>query len=91
MYRFSEGIHTVRSSDGAVVLDVPHNRIFRLNACGAAVLECVEKGRSEEEIADEIAMRHGVEREIVLNDIRAFLRSLASRGVLCLLKMRTCA
>jgi hypothetical protein len=59
-----------------------------LNACGAAVLESVEKGCSEEEIAGEIAIRYGVEREIALNDVRVFLQSLANRGVLSLSKIR---
>jgi hypothetical protein len=88
MYRFSEGICSVRNRDGGVVLDVSHDRIFRLNACGAAVLESVEKGCSEEEIAGEIAIRYGVEREIALNDVRVFLQSLANRGVLSLSKIR---
>ena len=76
MYDISAGVRSTRSEDGAIVLDIDHGQMFRLNPVGALILESLGKGRAEGEIAQEIARQYNICEEAASADIREFLRSL---------------
>ena len=76
MYDISAGVRSTRSEDGAIVLDIDHGQMFRLNPAGALILESLGKGCAEPEIAQEIARRYNISEQAALADIREFLQSL---------------
>ena len=77
MYTVSDGLRTTRNQDGGIVLDVDHGQMFRLNPVGALILELLEQGHSETEIAQKIARQYNIREEEAATDVREFLQSLA--------------
>jgi Coenzyme PQQ synthesis protein D (PqqD) len=76
LYDISAGVRSTRSEDGAIVLDIDHGQMFRLNPVGALILESLGKGCAEAEIAREIACQYNISEEAASADIREFLQSL---------------
>jgi Coenzyme PQQ synthesis protein D (PqqD) len=78
LFDISAGVRSTRSEDGAIVLDIDHGQMFRLNPVGALILESLGKGCAETEIAQEIARQYSISEERASADIREFLQSLAA-------------
>jgi hypothetical protein len=78
LYDISAGVRSTRSEDGAIVLDIDHGQMFRLNPAGALILESLGKGCGETEIAQEIVRQYNISEERASADIREFLQSLAA-------------
>jgi hypothetical protein len=76
LYDIAAGVRSTRSEDGAIVLDIDHGQIFRLNPVGALILDSLGKGCAETEIAHEIACQYDIGEERASADIREFLQSL---------------
>jgi hypothetical protein len=76
VYEVSTGVRSTRNEDGGIVLDIDHGQMFRLNPVGALILESLEKGSAETEIAKEIARQYSISEEIAAADVREFLESL---------------
>jgi hypothetical protein len=72
----SEHVRLTHSQDGAVVLDILHGKMFRLNVVGSRMLELVKQGLTEEHIANVISRDTGTPREVVAADLREFLDHL---------------
>ena len=82
MRKLSEQVRSTHTQDGAVVLDIRHGRMFRLNLVGSRMLELLKQGHSEPQIAEEIGREFGATREIVEPDLREFLTLLERHGLL---------
>jgi hypothetical protein len=74
--KLSEHVRSTHNQDGAVVLDVLHGQMYRLNLVGSRMLELLKEGRTEDQIVDRISREFGVDRGIVAQDFREFLAHL---------------
>jgi hypothetical protein len=74
--KLSGQIRSTHNQDGAVVLDIRHGQMFRLNLVGSRMLELLKQGYSEARITDGISREFGVDRTIVETDLREFLAHL---------------
>lgn len=73
MLKLSDELHSTHNQDGAVVLDVLHGQMFRLNLVGSRMLELIEQSFTETEIAERVSQEFSVSSEIVAADLREFL------------------
>jgi glutathione synthase/RimK-type ligase-like ATP-grasp enzyme len=76
MFRLSEQVRSIHNRDGAVVLDIRHGEMFRLNLVGSRMLELLKQGHTEREIAEQVSQEFCVGQEIVALDLREFLAHL---------------
>lgn len=74
--KLSEHLRSTNSQDGAVILDIFHGQMYRLNVVGSRMLELLKEGLTESQIADQISRESGADREIVAQDFRQFLAHL---------------
>ena len=79
--KMSEHVRSTHSQDGAVVLDVLHGRMYRLNLVGSRMLELLKQDRTEQEIAEQLSQEFGVGRDIVAADLKEFLSHLHRNGL----------
>lgn len=82
MMRLSEHVRSTHNQDGAVVLDIRHGQMFRLNLVGSRMLELLKQGCTEMGIAQEISREFGADREVVESDLREFLKHLEKNHLL---------
>lgn len=82
MFRLSEQVRSTHNQDGAVVLDILHGQMFRLNLVGSRMLELLKQGQTEQEIAEKVSQEFSVGREIVASDLREFLAHLERHRLL---------
>jgi hypothetical protein len=82
MFRLSEQVRSTHNQDGAVVLDILHGQMFRLNLVGSRMLELLKRGHTENEIAEQISKEFSVGREVVSLDLREFLAYLEKHHLL---------
>jgi hypothetical protein len=75
--KLSAQVRSTHGQDGAVVLDILHGRMYRLNFVGSRMLELLKQDRTESQIVDELSREFGADREIVEADLREFLAHLA--------------
>ena len=80
--KLSEHVRSTHNADGAVVLDILHGEMYRLNFVGSRMLELVKLGYSEPRIADDISREFRVDRTIVETDLREFLTHLEKHRLL---------
>ncbi len=80
--RLSDDLRTATNADGGVILDLRRGKMFRLNPTAAAILELLGRGYTEQRIAAEMEGLCGVEAQLALRDVQAFLSSLAANGLL---------
>jgi hypothetical protein len=80
--KLSEHVRSTHNQDGAVVLDVLHGQMYRLNFVGSRMLELLKLAYTEEQIADEISRAFGVARETVVTDLQEFLAHLQKHHLL---------
>jgi hypothetical protein len=78
----SEHVRSTHNNDGAVILDILHGQIYRLNVVGSRMLELLKQNHSEKEIAERISQQFGVRREIAVSDLREFLVHLEKHHLL---------
>jgi Coenzyme PQQ synthesis protein D (PqqD) len=74
--KLSAQVRSTHHQDGAVVLDILHGQMFRLNLVGSRMLELLKQGCAEEQITAEISGAFGVPPETVTTDFREFLAHL---------------
>jgi hypothetical protein len=74
--KLSEQVRSTHNQDGAVVLDILHGQMFRLNLVGSRMLELLRQGYTEAHIAEAISSEFGAAQEIVETDLREFLAHL---------------
>lgn len=81
MPRVAQTIRSTHNSDGAIVLDVRQGHMFSLNFVGSAILELLKQGRGESEIADTLAARFEISRDIAEADVAEFIATLKRHGL----------
>jgi hypothetical protein len=80
--KLSAQVRSTHNQDGAVVLDILHGEMFRLNFVGSRMLELLKQGRTETQIADELSNEFGAARETVAADLQEFLAHLEKHHLL---------
>jgi hypothetical protein len=74
--KLSAQVRSTHNQDGAVVLDICHGQIFRLNFVGSRMFELLKQERTEAQISDELSQEFGAARENVARDLQEFLAHL---------------
>lgn len=82
MFRISDTIRRTETSDGGILLDVHHGRMFCLNVVGARILELMQRGYDETHIAEEISKTYGAEITAVRTDVHEFIEVLQKHHIL---------
>jgi hypothetical protein len=80
--KLSEHMRSTHGQDGAVVLDILHGQMFRLNLVASRMLELLKQGHTETEIAEQLSKEFAVGREIVATDLKEFLSYLERNRLL---------
>jgi hypothetical protein len=80
--KLSQHLRSTHSQDGAVVLDILHGQMYRLNVVGSRMIELLKHGRSETQIAEEISREFGADRQTVEGDLQEFLEYLQRHRLL---------
>jgi len=78
----SPNVRCTRDQYGEVILDIEHNRIFRLNGVGSLIVDCVKQGLTEPAIVEQLTLRYSVTKERAAQDVLEFLHSLVSEQLL---------
>jgi hypothetical protein len=76
MYQVTKTVRTTHGRDGAVVLDIREGQMFNLNVIGSRIVELLQAGSSEENIASQISAEFRVAKDIAEDDVREFLGAL---------------
>jgi hypothetical protein len=74
-------VEPTRSDDGAVVLDLEHDRLLKLNPVGVEIWELLRAGGTETQVVAKIAQKYGVDHRRVAGDVRALLRRISELGI----------
>jgi hypothetical protein len=82
MFRVSDSIRRTKTPDGGILLDVHHGQIFCLNVVGASILELMQQGYGESQIAEEISRKYQVTLEVVRADVAEFIENLEKHHIL---------
>ena len=82
MFRISQTIRRSKTPDGGILLDLQHGQMFSVNVLGAKILELMEQGRDEAEIANQISRDYGASREVVRADVTGFIEALREHHIL---------
>ena len=80
--KLSGRVRSTHNQDGAVVLDILHGQMYRLNFVGSRMLELLEQDRTEGQIADELSREFGADKETVAADLNEFLAHLETHHLL---------
>ena len=80
--RVAENVRFTHSKDGGIVLDTLSGQMFRLNFVGSKILELLEQGSAEPEIAEQLAREFGIGRATVEEDVREFVETLENHHLL---------
>lgn len=76
MHRVSNSVRSTHGQDGAIVLDIHQGQIFNLNLVGSRILEMLECGSTNEQIAGAISREFNSDIEVVRKDVAEFLEAL---------------
>jgi hypothetical protein len=79
MLAISNAIRRTQTPDGAVLLDVERGQMFCLNPVGSKILELLDTGRDEGQIAQQVSEEYSADLDTVRGDVHEFLEAL-SRG-----------
>ena len=82
MPRVAESVRSTHNGDGAIVLDVRQGHMFSLNFVGSTILELLKQGSDQSEIADTLAARFEISRDVAEADVSAFIESLRAPGLI---------
>jgi hypothetical protein len=82
MLRISSAIRRTQTPDGAILLDVGRGQIFSLNAIGTKILDLLEAGRDEAQIAAHLSAACSTDIDTVRRDVRDFLEALSQHAIL---------
>jgi Coenzyme PQQ synthesis protein D (PqqD) len=76
-----QGIRSTPTSDGKIILDIHHGKMFSINAVGSKILELLEAGWNEELIAGEISRIYGMSIEVTRPDVCEFIEALRTHHI----------
>jgi hypothetical protein len=69
------------SPDGGVLFDPEKDRLLKLNATGVEMWQSLHAGRSESEVAEQLARKYGVEARQIIDDVRALVATASKLGL----------
>jgi coenzyme PQQ synthesis protein D (PqqD) len=76
MYKVSNAVRFKHGQDGAVGMDVRQGQMLSLNPVGSRIVELLETGTTESQIADQISCEFRVGRHVAEIDLQEFLETL---------------
>jgi Coenzyme PQQ synthesis protein D (PqqD) len=82
MLRISETIRRTKTEDGGILLDIHHGQMFCLNVVGSKIVELLESGFDEAEIAAQISGAYAMDIETVRADVHDFVEALNKNHIL---------
>ena len=77
-----EGLFWRESGGEVVAVDAEVSRYFAANPSATVLWKRLGDGAGEEELADALCERYGIERDLAERDVKAFLEVLSARGLL---------
>ena len=80
--RISESVRAMFNKDGGILLEINHGKMFSLNVVGSRILEMLQRGCSEGQIANEIRQEFGLTQDVAQEDVHEFLESLRKNHLL---------
>ena len=81
MPRLSDSVRTTHTGDGAVVLDVSRGRMFTFNPTGSRILQLLNTGVEEKEIALRLVQEFSADPRIADADVSEFLTLLRQHAL----------
>jgi hypothetical protein len=81
MPRLSDSVRTTYNGDGAVVLDIHRGRMFTFNATGSRILQLLNGGVEEKEIARTLVQEFSANPQIVDTDVSEFFTLLRQHAL----------
>jgi Transglutaminase-like superfamily/Coenzyme PQQ synthesis protein D (PqqD) len=69
------------SPDGGVLFDPEKDRLLKMNATGVEMWQLLHAGRSESEVAEQLARKYGVEARQIIDDVRNLVATAAKLGL----------
>jgi hypothetical protein len=75
-------VRATHGSDGAVVLDILHGQMIRLNYVGSRILELLKQGSTKSEIANQLTREFSINHVTAEADVRDFVETLAKHHLL---------
>lgn len=82
MFAVADTIRRTHTEDGGILLDIHHGQMFSLNAVGSQMIELLEKGFDERQIAAHVANAYAADIEIIRADVRDFIAVLQKHHIL---------
>jgi hypothetical protein len=82
VFKISDTIRRTQTDDGGVLLDILHGQVFSLNVVGSKIVELLEKGFDETQIADQVSGAYATDIETVRADVREFIEVLNKHHIL---------
>jgi len=80
--KLSSHLRSTHNQDGAIVLDILHGQMFRLNLVASRMLELLGRGVTEERIVEDLAREFAVDPSVVACDLKEFLEHLQKHHLL---------
>lgn len=82
MYKICESVRSTHGQDGSIVLDIKQGQMFNVNLAGSRILELLETGTPESEIACAISREFEISGQTAAQDVQEFLQTLQERRLL---------
>jgi Coenzyme PQQ synthesis protein D (PqqD) len=83
MYKFSPAVRRTSDSDGAIVLNIRHGMMFKVNSIGLSIWEMLEQNLPFNEIVSQICTQFPDQpRQQITADVLEFLRQLKNHNLL---------
>jgi hypothetical protein len=82
VFKMSDSIRRTQTEDGGILLDVHHGQIFRLNVVASKILELLEGGLDEAQIASQVSSAYVTNIETVQADVHDFIEVLNKHHIL---------
>ena len=80
--KLSSHLRSTHNQDGAIVLDILHGHMFRLNLVGSRMLALLGKGFTEQRIVEDLAREFSVDPIMIAGDLKEFLEHLQKHHLL---------
>lgn len=78
----TDGTRSTHTGDGGVVLDIKSGRMFSLNNSASFIFQLLERGASDGEITEQLAVRFAISAEEARDDVAEFRAALKSHSIL---------
>lgn len=82
MFKIADTVRRTQTQDGGILLDIHHGQMFSLNLVGAKILEMLDGGFDEAQIADQVSRAYAMDLETVRTDVHEFLETLSKHHIL---------